>query len=271
MTHGVATKTPGKSPGKTPGRLTVLGLGPGDWRLMAPLAAEELANAAVVAGYATYLKLVPPGLLSGKRIISTGMTGEVERCMKAVEAALSGDDTVVVSGGDAGVYGMAGLVLELLEARNLLDALDFRVLPGIPALAGAAALLGAPLTHDFACVSLSDLLTPWERIEKRVHAAACADFVLVIYNPRSRKREGLLGRALDVIGKFRSPATPVGIVRQAWREGQNVEVVPLAEVDPSTVDMLTVVVVGNSQTRLAGGRMLTPRGYSGKYGLGERP
>ena len=270
MTPGVSTEMPGKTPGKAPGRLTVVGLGPGDWRLMAPLAAEALVGAAVVAGYSTYLKLVPAELLSGKRIISTGMTGEVERCMKAVEAALSGEDTVVVSGGDAGVYGMAGLVLELLEARNLLDALDFQVLPGIPALAGAAALLGAPLTHDFACVSLSDLLTPWERIEKRIHAAAEADFVLVIYNPRSHKREGLLGRALAIIGEFRSPATPVGIVRQAWREGQTVDIRTLDTVDPTAVDMLTVVVAGNSQTRFAGGWMLTPRGYSGKYGLGER-
>jgi len=257
--------TPGAS-----GRLTVLGLGPGDTRLMAPLAMEALAGAQVVAGYATYLDLVPAELLSGKRIISTGMMGEVERCVAAIEAALSGEDTVVVSGGDAGVYGMAGLVLELLEARGFLDALDFQVMPGIPALAGAAALLGAPLTHDFACVSLSDLLTPWERIAARLRAAASADFVLVLYNPRSKRREGLLGRALEIIGEFRGPDTPVGIVRQAWREGQTVLTVPLAKADLSAVDMLTLVVVGNSQTRIAGGRMLTPRGYSGKYGMGER-
>jgi len=254
---------------KTPGRLTVLGLGPGDARLMAPLAAEALARAQVVAGYSTYLDLIPAEQLCGKRIISTGMMGEVERCSQAILAARSGEETVVVSGGDAGVYGMAGLVLELLEAQNLLEELDFQVLPGIPALAGAAALLGAPLTHDFACVSLSDLLTPWERIEKRIAAAASADFVLVIYNPRSRRREGLLGRALAIIGRFREPSTPVGIVRKAWREGQTVSVTPLDKVDPAAVDMLTVVVVGSSQTRFAGGWMLTPRGYSDKYAMGE--
>ena len=256
---------------KTSGRLTVVGLGPGDTRLMAPLASEALSSAQVVAGYGTYMDLIPTELLSGKRIISTGMTGEVERCSKAIEAALSGQDTVVVSGGDAGVYGMAGLVLELLEAKGLLDILDFQVIPGIPALAGAAALLGAPLTHDFACVSLSDLLTPWERIGKRLAAAASADFVLVIYNPRSRRREELLDRALEIIGKSRTPDTPAGIVRQAWREGQTIWTGPLSEVDPEGVDMLTLVVVGNSQTRLVGGRMLTPRGYSGKYDMGKKP
>jgi len=254
----------------TSGRLTVIGLGPGDARLIAPLALEALSQAQVVAGYATYLELVPAQLLSGKQIISTGMMGEVERCGAAIEAALSGADTVVVSGGDAGVYGMAGLVVELLEARGLLERLNFQVLPGIPALAAAAALLGAPLTHDFACVSLSDLLTPWERIATRLTAAASADFVLVLYNPRSRRREGLFSRALTIIGEFRSPDTPVGIVRQAWREGQTVTTLPLSTVSPSAVDMLTIVVVGNSQTRLAGKWMLTPRGYSGKYAMRER-
>jgi precorrin-3B C17-methyltransferase len=250
-----------------PGRLTVVGLGPGDPSLTAPRAREALASARVVAGYVTYLDLVPPGLLEGKRIISTGMTGEVDRCSRAIEEALAGWDTVVVSGGDAGVYGMAGLVLELLEARGLLDVLTLEVVPGIPALAGAAALLGAPLTHDFACVSLSDLLTPWELIEKRLAAAASADFVLVLYNPRSRRRAGLLARALEIVGEHRSPGTPVGMVRQAWRVGQSVRVDTLATVDPESADMLTLVVVGNSRTRRAGGLMLTPRGYADKYGM----
>jgi len=255
--------------GSAAGRLTVVGLGPGDASLTAPRASEALARAGVVAGYATYLDLIPAGMLAGKRIISTGMMGEVERCSQAIEAALAGEETVVVSGGDAGVYGMAGLVLELLETRGLLEALVFEVVPGIPALAGAAALLGAPLTHDFACVSLSDLLTPWELIEKRLAGAASADFVLVLYNPRSRRRAGLLARALEIIGEHRPPGTPVGIVRQAFREGQSVRVDTLGTVDPEAVDMLTLVVVGNSLTRRAGRFMLTPRGYAGKYGMGK--
>lgn len=249
--------------------MIVVGLGPGDPELTAPLATHALCNAQVVAGYSTYLDLVPSELLLGKRIISTGMMGEVERCTMAIESAIAGDDTVVVSGGDAGVYGMAGLVLELLEARGLQDTLDFRVIPGIPALTGAAALLGAPLTHDFACISLSDLLTPWELIEKRLAAAASADFVLVLYNPRSKRRSGLLARAFEIIAPHRDSGTPVGMVRQAWRHGQSVEVNTLANIDPEAADMLTIVVVGNSQTRFAGSRMLTPRGYAGKYDMGQ--
>lgn len=246
----------------------MVGLGPGDPVLTAPLATQALAEAQVVAGYSTYLDLVPAGLLAGKQIISTGMMGEVARCNAAIDAALSGRDTAVVSSGDAGVYGMAGLVLELLEARGLLDRVAFEVAPGIPAVMGAAALLGAPLTHDFACVSLSDLLTPWELIEKRLDAAAGADFVLALYNPRSKRRSGLLETALGVISRHRAPETPVGVVRQAWREGQAVSVDTLASLDPDAVDMLTIVVVGNSQTRKVGDKMLTPRGYAGKYGMG---
>jgi len=244
-----------------------VGIGPGDACLTAPLAAGAIEEADVVAGYSTYLDLLPPEALAGKEIISTGMMGEVERCSKAIDAALSGKDTVVVSGGDAGVYGMAGLVLELLESRGLTDTVDFRVVPGIPALTGAAALLGAPLTHDFACVSLSDLLTPWELIEKRLDAAASADFVIVLYNPRSRRRSGLLAEALSIVSRHRDPGTPVGIVRQAWREGQAVRVDTLGTADPECVDMLSIVVIGNSQTRMAGNLMLTPRGYAKKYVL----
>ena len=245
----------------------MVGLGPGDAGLLAPLARAALERAGVVAGYSTYLDLVPPELLEGKEVLATGMMGEVERCSLAVESALSGRDTAVVSGGDAGVYGMAGLVLEMLEARGLLERVDFEVVPGIPAVVGAAALLGAPLTHDFACVSLSDLLTPWELIEKRLDAAASADFVLALYNPRSRRRAGLLARALEIIARHRAPETPVGFVRQAWRQGQQVRTATLREADPAWADMLTIVVVGNASTRMAGGKMLTPRGYAGKYGL----
>lgn len=253
-----------------PGRLSVVGLGPGGAGLLAPLAAEALERAAVVVGYGTYLDLIDPELLARKAVVATGMMGEVQRCGEAIDRALAGEDTVVVSSGDAGVYGMAGLVLELLEARGLLDVVEFQVVPGIPAVIGAAAILGAPLTHDFACVSLSDLLTPWELIEKRLDAAASADFVIALYNPRSKRRSGQLARALEIIGRHASAQTPAGLVRNAWREGQSAHLTTLGQLDPEAADMLSIVVVGNSQTRVAGGRMLTPRGYAGKYALGGR-
>lgn len=245
----------------------MVGLGPGTASLLAPLAFETLARARVLAGYSTYLDLVAPELLAGKRIIATGMMGEVERCSMAIDAALAGEETAVVSGGDPGVYAMAGLVLELLESRRLMRQVAFEVVPGIPAVTAAAALLGAPLTHDFACVSLSDLLTPWERIAKRLDAAADADFVLALYNPRSKRRSSLLGAAFEIVSRHRAPGTPVGFVRQAWREGQQVRVVRLDQADPDWADMLTIVIVGNSQTRICETRMLTPRGYAAKYGL----
>lgn len=235
--------------------------------LLAPMARQALASARVVVGYGTYLDLVSPELLAGKEVLCTGMTGEVSRCEQAVARAMAGDDTVVVSGGDAGVYGMAGLVLEILEARGLDQTLEFSVVPGIPALAGAAALLGAPLTHDFACVSLSDLLTPWPTIEKRLDLAAQADFVLVVYNPRSKKRAGHLARAMEIIGRWRGPDTPVGVVRQAYRPGQEAFVTTLADFEPDGADMLTIVIVGNAASRIVSGRMLTPRGYEEKYRL----
>jgi precorrin-3B C17-methyltransferase len=231
------------------------------------MARRAIEEARVVVGYGTYLDLVSPELLAEKTVLRTGMTGEVDRCEQAVDRAMAGHDTVVVSGGDAGVYGMAGLALEILEARGLDTTLEFAVVPGIPALAGAAALLGAPLTHDFACVSLSDLLTPWEVIERRIDLAAQADFVLAIYNPRSKKRTGHLSLAMDVIGRWRGPDTPVGVVRQAYRPGQEVFVTTLADFKPDCADMLTIVIVGAAASRNVSGRMLTPRGYREKYRL----
>lgn len=248
-----------------------MSLGPGDAALLAPAAFAALDRARAVVGYSGYVGLIEPGLLAGKTVFATGMTGEVERCRKAVEFARSGLPTAVVSSGDAGIYAMAGLVLEVLEAEGLLGRVPFAVVPGIPALAAAAALLGAPLMHDFACVSLSDLLTPWETIERRLDAVACADFVIVVYNPRSRNRPEHLSRALAVIARHRGPETPIGVVSRAYRPGQSVKVARLSQFDPQEVDMQTVLVVGNSATRLAGGFMLTPRGYERKYGLAQGP
>lgn len=259
-----------------PGRLTVAGLGPGDAGLLAPLARQAIAAAETVVGYATYIDLIEPELLAGKDVLRGRMTGEVERCGQAVDAAVSGKNTVVVSSGDAGIYGMAGLVLEILEARGLLAEVPFEVTPGIPALAAAAALLGAPLMHDFAVISLSDLLTPREVIMRRVIAAAEADFVIVLYNPRSKKRHDLLAQALHEISRRRGANTPVGLVRNAFREEQETDVTTIADFDPARVDMLSLLVIGNESTRalkVGNGQkerllMLTPRGYAGKYEIG---
>ena len=247
--------------------LKAVSLGPGDESLLTPAARQAIGEADVVAGYKGYLELVPQSLLHGKEILSTGMMGEVERAKGAVQAARNGKKTVMVCSGDAGIYAMAGLLLEILEADGLLDEIPFEVIPGVAAFNGAAALLGAPLMHDFASVSLSDLLTPWELSERRLEAAASADFVIAIYNPRSKKRSGHLAKALDIIGRFRAPETPVGVVGKAYRPAQAVQVTTLDGVDIESVDMQTVLIVGNSATRRVGNRLLTPRGYHRKYDI----
>jgi precorrin-3B C17-methyltransferase len=249
--------------------LTAVSLGPGDANLLTPAAVRAIEAAEVVAGYKGYIDLVAPALLAGKEVVSTGMMGEMERAKAAVEAARAGRPTVMVCSGDAGIYAMAGLLLEILEAEGLLDAVPFEVVPGVAAFNAAAALLGAPLMHDFASISLSDLLTPWDVIEKRLRLASEADFVIAIYNPRSKKRGNHLGRALEIIGENRKPSTPVGVVGRAYRDGQSVRVTTLDAVDTGAVDMQTVLLVGNSATRIAGGRMLTPRGYHRKYNIGN--
>lgn len=244
-----------------------MSLGPGDPRLMTPQCLQAIQSCRAVAGYTGYIDMVPQELLAGKQVVATGMRGEVQRCEQAVELAASGVDTAVVCSGDAGVYAMAGLLLELLDARRMDDSVDFEVLPGIPAVCAAAALLGAPLTHDFACVSLSDLLTPWEVIERRLRLALQADFVLALYNPRSKRRTTQLEQALAMAREHRPPDTPAGFVRNAFRPGQHVRLERLEDARADMADMLSIVVVGASSSRIAAGRMLTPRGYAGKYSL----
>jgi len=213
-----------------------------------------------IVGYATYLDLIPADIKAGKIIASSGMRREVERCKKAVDLARSGFATCLVSSGDPGIYGMAGLCLEILEQHGL-QSLDCEIIPGIPALAAAAALLGAPLMHDFAVISLSDLLTPWETILRRLDLAAQADFVLVIYNPRSRGRTQHLARAINIVSRYRSTKTPVGMVRNAYRTEQEIFLGSLESLPLERVDMLSIVFIGNTQTSFSGNRMLTPRGY----------
>lgn len=251
--------------------LTAVSLGPGDESLLTPAARQAMEEADVIAGYKGYIELVPSSLLEGKEVVSTGMMGEVDRARQAVASARDGKRTVMVCSGDAGIYAMAGLLMEILETEDLLETIPFEVVPGVPAFNAAAALLGAPLMHDFASVSLSDLLTPWDVIEKRLRLASEADFVIAIYNPRSKKRHGHLRKALDIIMENRGSSTPVGIVGRAYREGQSVMVTELGSVNPEDVDMQTMLVVGNSATRIAGGRMLTPRGYHNKYNMKKAP
>ena len=254
-----------------------MSLGPGFPAYLSPQARGALDEAQVVAGYRTYIELIAP-LLTRQEVLATGMKAEVKRCQAAIDRALAGARVALVSSGDAGIYGMAGLVLEICAARSLKvgppedgDGVDFHleVIPGIPALAAGAALLGAPLMHDFAAISLSDLLTPWETIVKRLELAAQGDFVIVLYNPKSKKRHWQLGAVRDLLLKFKGPETPVGIASRAMREGQEVIVTTLKDLGDQPVDMQTIVIVGNSQTFTYGPYMVTPRGYLNKYQLAE--
>jgi len=251
----------------------VVSLGPGFPEYLIPRAKAALNAAQVVAGYRTYIDLLAP-LLTGQEVLATGMKAEVKRCQAAIDRARAGLGVALVSSGDAGIYGMAGLVLEICAARGLKVGppegaeevdLHLEVIPGVPALAAAAALLGAPLMHDFAAISLSDLLTPWEIIQKRVELAAAGDLVIVLYNPKSKKRDWQLGAVRDLLLQARDPATPVGIVSRAMREGQEVVITTLDHMLEHPVDMQSIVMVGNSQTFTYGPYMITPRGYLNKY------
>jgi len=259
------------------GKIFVVGTGPGSLEHITPAARKAIEQADVIVGYGTYLDLIKE-LLQGKEVVSTGMTQEVDRCRRAVELAREGKIVAMICGGDPGVYAMAGLVFEILkgqesgeqknsELRTPHSELTVEVLPGISALNAAASRLGAPLMHDFACISLSDRLTPWDMIEKRLHAAADADFVIVLYNPRSKGRAGHLGKARDIILKHRKASTIVGIVKGAMREHETVIVTDLARMQESDVDMQTTVIIGNSKTFAWNNLMITPRGYENKFNI----
>ncbi|SNB46973.1 cobyric acid synthase [Geobacter sp. DSM 9736] len=242
--------------------LFVVGIGPGGLNHMTLEAREAISRAEVVVGYQTYLGFIEP-LLSGKDVVSSGMTREVERCRRALQLAASGKEVALVSSGDAGIYGMAGLALELAAEPDFNGAPpEIVVVPGVSALQAAAAVLGAPLMHDFAVISLSDLLTPWDLIERRLRAAADADFVIALYNPRSKGRVRHLEEAQRILLSTRAAGTPVGIVRNACRSGEEKTVTNLGDMLSCHVDMFSVVIIGNSSTYLdAGRRIITPRGY----------
>ena len=244
-------------------KLTVVGLGPGGGPDLTGRARAALEEADLIVGYTAYIELVRDAF-PDKEFRATGMRREVDRCRMAVEEAAGGKTVAMVCSGDAGVYGMAGLIYEVAQEY---PPIHIEVVPGITAACGGGALLGAPLTHDFAVVSLSDLLTPWEKIEKRLEAAAAADFVLCLYNPRSHSRKDYLKRACDILLRHKSPDTVCGYVQHIGRPGQRAVTTTLGQLrDNEEVDMFTTVFVGNEQTTLIGGKMVTPRGYLQREG-----
>lgn len=249
-------------------KIYIVGTGPGGMEHITPAAMDAIRKSDVIVGYGTYLDLIRD-LVHEKDIVSTGMTQEVERCRKAIDLAASGKTVSVISGGDPGVYAMAGLVFEILhsEDRKGRGLPTVEVIPGISALNAVAARLGAPLMHDFACISLSDRLTPWDVIEKRLDAAAAADFVIVLYNPRSKGRPGHIGHARDIILRHRSPDTAVGIVKSAMRKGERVIITDLKNMRYDDIDMQTTVIIGSSRTFVWEGLMITPRGYEKKFNI----
>lgn len=241
------------------GKIIIAGLGPGSQKDITPAVAEAIAGADIVIGYKFYFQFIRHLLTGGTQCLDTGMRQEEERAAAAIDQAMKGKTVCIISSGDAGIYGMAPLIWEMCHRRGV--DIDVTVLPGISAFQKAAALLGAPAGHDLCLISLSDLMTPWPQIEKRIKAAAEADFVTAVYNPRSRDRYWQLPGLIEVFLQYRSPDTPVGYVRQAGRPEQQVCLTTLAELDPEQIDMLTVLLIGNSRTFVSNGHMITPRGY----------
>jgi len=240
-------------------KIYVVGLGPGDEKYMTQAAHAALMESEIIVGYDLYVELIK-ALIEGKTVLSTPMKQEVARCRMALEHALEGRTVAMVCSGDAGVYGMAGIVMEVAREH---PEVDIEVVSGITAAVSSAAVLGAPLIHDFAIISLSDLLTPWEKIEKRLRLAAEADFVIGLYNPSSMKRKDYLRKACDIILEHQSPKTECGYVRNIGREGESAVLCRLEDLREASVDMFTTVIIGNSQTKQLNGRLVTPRGYRG--------
>ena len=241
-------------------KIFVVGIGPGGLDEMTPKARRAIESAEVVAGYNTYIKLIEK-ILGGKKIIGRAMMQEVERCQLAIEEASAGHDVAVVSSGDAGVYGMAGLVLEMILDLPEKNRPQFEIIAGVSAVNAAAAILGAPLMNDFAIRRVSDLMTPWELIKKRVLAAAQGDFVIALYNPKSKRRTTQLAEVQEILLAFREKNTPVGIVTNAGRDGESKIISTLENFTREEVNMFSLVIIGNSQTFIKENFMITPRGY----------
>ena len=241
-------------------KITVAGIGPGDQQYILPIVHQAMANADVVIGYSYYFQFVEEFFRADAKRIEMPLGKEEARAEVAIEEALKGKNVIVIGSGDASIYSMASIVYEMVAKRKL-DQIDLETLPGISAFLAAGSKLGAPLGHDFCCISLSDLMTPWNAIEKRIRGAAMGDFVTSLYNPRSVKRHWQLGRLKKIFLEERDPSTPVAIVRQVTREEENIRITTLGEFDPTWVDMFSLVMIGNSQTFQYKQQLITPRGY----------
>ncbi|MFP8780223.1 precorrin-3B C(17)-methyltransferase [Hydrogenophaga sp. RWCD_12] len=252
------------------GKIMLVGIGPGHVDHMTARARAAIAEADVVVGYVTYIKLVAD-LLEGKEVVRKGMTEELDRAVSALEAARSGQKVALISSGDAGVYGMAGPTYEVLFQAGWTpdDGVEVEIVPGASALNACAALVGAPLTHDFCAISLSDLLTPWPTIARRLDAVAYADFVVALYNPKSGRRTRQIVEAQRLFLRHRRPDTPVAIVKSAYRRRQHIEFTTLDRMSEQDIGMLSTVLIGNSNTVVQNGLMVTPRGYANKYDMSE--
>ncbi|MBS5521448.1 MAG: precorrin-3B C(17)-methyltransferase [Clostridiales bacterium] len=242
-------------------KLYVVGFGPGDYEHMTHKACEAIMAADVVMGYTAYIQMLEE-IFPEKYYLSTPMRKEQERCEMALKEAASGKNVAMVSSGDSGIYGMAGIILQL--AKKECYDVDIEVIPGVTAASAAAAVLGAPLMHDFAVISLSDLMTPLEKIMKRVECAAMADFVICLYNPKSRKRTEYIKMAAEIVAKYQGEALCAGIVRNAGRPSQTHTLTTVGELSRAEIDMFSIVIIGNSQTYIEDGKMITPRGYEYK-------
>ncbi len=250
------------------GKLLVIGFGPGSFEHITKRAQEAIEESDCVIGYKTYVELIQD-LLKNQEIISTGMSEEVSRAQAAVQLAEEGKKVAVISSGDAGVYGMAGLIYEVLVEKGWTEetGVGVEVIPGISAINSCASLLGAPVMHDACSISLSDHLTPWELIERRIDAAAQADFVIALYNPKSGRRTRQIAEAQRIIIQYRSPETPVGLVKSAYRDRQHIVITNVRDMLDYDIGMLTTVIIGNSSTFLYDNKLITPRGYQRKYTL----
>ncbi|MDP1996990.1 MAG: precorrin-3B C(17)-methyltransferase [Gallionella sp.] len=248
------------------GKIMLVGIGPGSTEHMTARARSAIAEADVVIGYTTYVKLVGD-LLDGKEVVKKAMTEELDRAIEALERARAGKKVALISSGDAGVYGMAGPTYEVLFQAGWTpeSGIEVEIVPGASALNTCAALVGAPLTHDFCAISLSDLLTPWPVIARRLDAAAAADFVVALYNPKSGRRTGQIVEAQRLFLRHRRPDTPVAVVKSAYRPKQRIEFTTLAQMNECDIGMLSTVLIGNSNTFVRDGLMITPRGYANKY------
>lgn len=251
-----------------PGKIMLVGIGPGSVEHMTQRARDAIAEADTVIGYVTYIKLVAD-LIEGKEIIRKSMTEELDRAISALEAANAGRKVALISSGDAGVYGMAGPTYEVLFQAGWTpeSGVEVEIVPGASALNSCAALVGAPLTHDFCAISLSDLLTPWPVIARRLNAVALADFVVALYNPKSGRRTRQIVEAQRLFLTHRRPDTPVAIVKSAYRRRERIEFTTLDRMTECDIGMLTTVLIGNSNTFVRNGLMVTPRGYANKYDM----